>query len=133
MAPRLKKDNQPAKLVFESKVKKTRGPRAAPKKKFTENEVFFYQAIKNGGTKFDYAAIGNAIGRSKDATRMKMSRLLKEIGEFMEDQEDLVQKAQPKHEENPANAEDAENGSQDDKDGSQADDTPVDAIDTEDS
>lgn len=51
MAPRLKKDNQPAKLVFESKVKKTRGPRAAPKKKFTENEVFFYQAIKNGGTK----------------------------------------------------------------------------------
>ncbi|KGO75662.1 hypothetical protein PITC_030140 [Penicillium italicum] len=125
MAPPSVKGKEPAKAVSLSKVKKTRVPKATPKMKFTENEAFLYLAIKNGGAKFDYEAIGKAIGKSKDATRMKMSRLLKSIGNFLEDQEELTQSAQPEREQTSANIEDAENGSQDDKDESEDDETPV--------
>ncbi|EKV04321.1 hypothetical protein Pdw03_2622 [Penicillium digitatum] len=129
MASQLKKGKEPANAVSQSKVKKTR---ATPKKEFTQNEIFLYHAIKSGEPKFDYYAIGKVLGKSKDAVRMQMSRLLKDVGEFIKDHEDLAQMAQPEHEENSDNKDDAENGSRDDKDGSKEDKTSVETGDMED-
>ncbi|KAJ5617775.1 hypothetical protein N7537_002889 [Penicillium hordei] len=118
MPPGAKKGmDEPAKAVPHSKVTKTEAMRAT-KKNFTENEVFFYLAIKNSAVKFDHEAIGNALGKTKDATRMQLTRLLKDIGDFINGQEDSVQSDQPEREKTPANQEGLKNDTQDD-------DTPV--------
>ncbi|KAJ5187501.1 hypothetical protein N7449_010495 [Penicillium cf. viridicatum] len=103
MAPPEKKGKEPMKTVRQSKVKNTTGQRATQKKKLTKNEIFLYHAIKNGGAKFDHEAIGKALGKSKDATRMQIIRLLKDIGDFIKDQEDLLQYDQPEREKTPVN------------------------------
>lgn len=64
---------------------------------------------------------------------MKMSRLLKDIEEFLKGREDLVKNAQPEHEKTSANQEDPENANQDESNGSEVDDTPVKASGMEDS
>ncbi|CAI7663483.1 unnamed protein product [Penicillium glandicola] len=133
MAP-LKKGKKPAEAAPNSKVKKTRAPRAIKKRKrtvFTEEEVFLYRAIKYGNPKFDHQAIGNAIGKSKDAARMQMSRLLDDIREFLRERGDLDEEARPEHEETSFHQEDAENASQDQKNDSDYDQTSIEASNPE--
>lgn len=74
---------------------------------------------------FYHEAIGKALGKSKDAARMQIIRLLKDIGDFIKDQEDLLQYDQPEREKTPANQKGPKNDTQDD-------DTPVKASDMKD-
>ncbi|OQD64586.1 hypothetical protein PENPOL_c007G09929 [Penicillium polonicum] len=109
MAPPEKKGKEPMKTVRQSKVKRAMGQRATQKRTFTKNEIFLYHAIKNGGAKFDHDEIGKALGKSKDAACMQMSRLLNDIREFIKNQKGLVQSDQPEREKIPSNQEGPKN------------------------
>ncbi|CAI7663492.1 unnamed protein product [Penicillium glandicola] len=92
-----KKGKNPTKTATRSKVTKARSRRAKPDI-FTDEEVLFYMAIKNGKPKFDWAAVGNALGKSEDAARMQVSRLMKKIEEFLGEDENEPEDTQPENE-----------------------------------
>lgn len=58
---------------------------------------------------FDHDEIGKALGKSKDAACMQMSRLLNDIREFIKNQKGLVQSDQPEREKIPSNQEGPKN------------------------
>ncbi|KAJ5446360.1 hypothetical protein N7491_002442 [Penicillium cf. griseofulvum] len=100
--------------VSPSKVEKTHAPRA-DRKTFTKNEVFLYLVIKNSGAKVDYEAISKALGKSKVAAVMQMSRLSKGIEEFLKHQEGMIENMNDHtHPEDTTNAnQDESNGDED--------------------
>ncbi|KAJ5788470.1 hypothetical protein N7457_003460 [Penicillium paradoxum] len=84
-------------MVTPTKTKKStvdgvkKSPAKVTAKTFTRTEIYLYHAIKYGGATFDYKVIAKELDERHEATRMRMSRFMKEVEKYLAAKNDLAQ------------------------------------------